>query len=141
MKKILYLAFLMFFAHAIILNLLFGKLDSYSPKYNGDTDHSIHFIIALFYTFIIYTLAIIVGFIEYKMEFEYKELTLFLVYLNCLLQFYFSAFSEYSLLSSPERFDNLSIVIIVIYFVFELFFSFYVVNRLYKSNFSKNNSR
>ena len=133
MKKILYLGFLFFFINAFILNLFFSKLDARVLYYNGDTDNSVHFIVALFFTFIIYILSIIVVFIEYRMEFDYKNVIIFLAYTNVILQFYLTAFSEYRLFSSPERFDELSIIIILTYFVCELIFTFYVIDKLYKS--------
>lgn len=122
----------MFFAQAFILNAFFSRLDARIPNYNGESDHGMHFIVAIFFTFIMYILSIILIFIEYRMEFYYKNVMLFIVYTNCLLQFYFTAFSEYRLFSSPERFDISSRIIILIYFVFELYLTFYVVNRLYK---------
>lgn len=133
MRKILYLTFLFFFINAFILNFFFSQLDARVLHYNGDTDHSMHFIVALFFTFIIYILSIIVVFIEYRMEFAYKNVIAFLAYTNVLLQFYLTAFCEYRLFSSPERFDKLSITIILTYFVSELVFTLYVINKLYKS--------
>lgn len=117
MKKILYLAFLFFFINAFTLSFFFSQLDARVLSYDGDTDHSMHFIVAFFFTFIIYILSIIVIFIEYRMEFAYKNVIVFLAYTNVLIQFYLTAFSEYRLFSSPERFDKLSITIILTYFV------------------------
>ncbi|GAA3784283.1 hypothetical protein GCM10022423_46940 [Flavobacterium ginsengiterrae] len=79
----------------------------------------------------LYILTVIVAVIEYRMKFNYKNIMLFLVFGNCFLGFYLCSFSEYKLFSSPERFNNLSIIIVLIYFAFELALTFYILNKLY----------
>jgi len=132
MRKLITVSFLMFFVHAIVLELIVGGLDEYITKYNGDTDHGIHFMIAFFFTFIFFILSIVLVITEYRMEFDYKNIMLFLVFGNCLLEFYMCCFSQYKLFESPERFDILSILTILIYFIFELFLTFYLVDKMYK---------
>ncbi len=134
MKKILYIAFLLFFVHLFFLEFFFSKLDSYTPKYNGDGDHGMHFLITCFFTFVIFIMIVFLAIIEHKMEFDYKNIMFFLVYANCLLVFYLTAFSEYPFFTNHNRFNIFSKIIILIYFVVELFFSYYIVNRLYRSD-------
>jgi len=133
MRKIISITFLMFFIHSFILEIVVGRLDAYIPKYNGDTDHGMHFIVALFFTAIIYMLSVILIIIEYRMEFNYKGIMLFLVFGNSLLEFFMCSFYEYKLFSSPERFDTTSIIIVLIYFTFELILTYYMINRLYQT--------
>jgi hypothetical protein len=133
MKKILTLSFLMFFVHSFFLEFLFEKFDNYTKHYNGDTDHGMHFIIALFFAFIFFILTIVLVYIEHKMDFFYKSIIFFLSYGNCLLQFYMCSFSEYRLFANSERFNYLSISVILFYFILELYLTFYFINRFYKS--------
>lgn len=132
--KLLYTSFLLFFIHLFFLELFFLELDEYIPKYNGDTDHGMHFLVALFYTFLIFILSIFLLFIEYKIERDYKKSMIFLLYINSFLNFYLAAFSQFPLFSNSKRFDTYSQVIILLYFIFELFLTYYIVNnKIYKS--------
>lgn len=123
----------MFFVHCFILNLFLGRLDKYIPSYNGDSNHGVYVMIAIFFTCIFFSLSIIIILIEKRMLLHYKRIMFFVAYSNCLIDFYVSSLTEYRLFSSPERFDTSSIVAILIYFILELFLTYFVVNSLYKS--------
>lgn len=133
MKKIITTGFLMFFVHFFILMGFFAMLNDYNPKHYEGVSHPIFMIIALYCTIILYILVIILIIIEYMMKFDYKGIMLFLVYGNCFLEFYINSIYQFQLFTRPERYNISSIIIILIYFVFELLLTFYVVNRLYKS--------
>jgi hypothetical protein len=132
--KLLYISFLLFFIHLFVLEFFFLKLDGDVSKHNGDTDYGMHFLVAFFYTFLIFILSILLLFIEYKIERNYKKSMIFLLYINSFLNFHLAAFSQFPLFSNSERFATSSKVIISLYFIFELFITHYIVStKIYKS--------
>lgn len=133
MKKIIVIALLMFFIQFLILVGFFVRLNRYIPNHYEASDHAVYSMIALFFTFIIFILSVILVLIEYWMTSNYKEIMLFLAYSNCFLQFYVNSFFQFQLFTRPEKYNVSAIIIILMYFILELFLTFYVVNRLYKS--------
>lgn len=95
--------------------------------------NGIYFIIALFFSLIIYVITIILVLIEKRTEFNCKNIMMFFVFINCLQEFFFNSILQYQFLKSPERFDISAIISILIYFIFELLLTYYLVNRLYKT--------
>ncbi|GAA3784296.1 hypothetical protein GCM10022423_46960 [Flavobacterium ginsengiterrae] len=134
MKKILSIGCLMFFVHFFILLVFFTRLNVYVPKHYESNDHGIYSIITLFFSFIIYIVSIILVLVEYKMKIGYKWIMLFLMYSNCLLEFYINTFYQFQLFTRPERYNISAIIIILIYFAFELVLTYYVIIKLYKTN-------
>lgn len=67
------------------------------------------------------------------MNTSFKNVILFSLCLHCIFHFCWEAFFEYKLFNDSKSFDKLSIIIILIYFAFELVFTFYVIDKLYKS--------
>lgn len=132
MKKVVHIGLLIFPVHFFILLGFFARLDSYVPKHYEGTVHPIFTAIAMFITFVIYILTIILVIIENRMKFDYRGIMMFLVLGNCFQQFYINSFYQFRLFTRPESYDIIGKVIILLYFVLELFLSFYVVNRLYK---------
>ncbi|MEL1255779.1 hypothetical protein AAEO57_18445 [Flavobacterium sp. DGU38] len=133
MKKIVYIGLLIFLVHFFVLLGFLARLDNYVPKHYEGTGHAIFTAIAMFITFVIYTLTIILVIIENRMKFDYKGIMMFLVLGNCLQQFYINSFYQFRLFTRPESYDTIGKVIILTYFLFELILTFYVINRLYKS--------
>lgn len=130
MKKILNIGLLMFFIQSFIFRGLFTILDSYTPS--GKSGNLMVTTLGFIATIIWCLIIVVVILIEKYAETSFKNIILFLLYVHCLFLFYWEAFFEYHLFNDSKSFDTSSIVIILIYFVFELAFTFYVVNRLYK---------
>lgn len=130
MKKILKLILLMIFVHFFLLEAFFANLETYSASQSG---RSVLLVIDVF----VITLAVI-GVIIIAIYEKYtgriaKIATYLVLYSNCIYLFYWQSNYERQLFTRPERFDTFSIVIILVYFVCELIFTFYVIDKLYKS--------
>lgn len=134
MKKAAILGGLVFFVHGLLFQCFFWGQDKYISDNNGDSDHGIDMFIAIFYTILFFSGIIITIVLEKNKKCKYKYLIFFLVFGNCLLQFYWQSFHQYDLFSSPERFSNFSIILILGYFLFELGFTYYIVDRLYNKS-------
>jgi len=137
MKKILSITFVMFFLHFFILVGFFARLSIHMPKYYQGNDHGLYLTFAFFITIIIYILSIILVFIEYIRKFNYRGLMTFLLYVNCLLQFYMNSYYQFRLFKNPEWYGLSSIIIIITYLIFELIFTFYIIKIMYKSESKK----
>lgn len=133
MKKIICIAFLMFFVHSILLFLILSKLNSSLSERSSTPGNGIVFLIAIFLTTIIYFISLILIFIEKKMEFNYKPIMRFLVCGNCILEFYLNSIVQYQIFNRPDRFNKTAIIFIIFYFVSELFLTYYAINGLYKT--------
>lgn len=132
--RVVYVIFLLFFIHLFTLNFFFSKLCLSVPKNNGMTGEALLFMIAYFFAFVLFILTLILMFIEYKMDFDYKNIMLFLVYSNCFLMFYLANLKRSIFSTSEEYFYLSSKVMILLYFIFELFLTYYIVNnKIYKS--------
>lgn len=131
MRKIVCLIVLMFFVHFLIIGAFFSILDSFRPS--GKSGNIMATALELIVTMISCLIVCIVVLIEKYEKINLKNIIFFLLYLHCLFHFYWEAFFEYKLFNDSKSFDNLSIIIILMYFVCELFFTFYVINKLYKS--------
>lgn len=79
MKKIIHIGFLLFMVHFFVLLGFLARLDNYVPKHYEGTIHPIFTAIAMFITFAIFILTIILVIIENRMKFDYKGIMLFLV--------------------------------------------------------------
>ncbi|OXG02969.1 hypothetical protein SAMN05444146_1245 [Flavobacterium johnsoniae] len=134
MKKIALISFLMFFVHFFILIVLFTRLNAYIPKHYESNDRGIFTLIAFYLTFLLYALSVILVIVEKLMRVKYKWGMYFLLYLNCLSVFCINAFYQYHLFNNPKCFVTSSIVIILIYLLFELMVTFYVTKILYTKN-------
>ncbi|MFZ0599428.1 MAG: hypothetical protein WAM46_20740, partial [Flavobacterium sp.] len=62
-----------------------------------------------------------------------KTATYLILLANCVCLFYWQSIHERQIFTKSERFETSSIAIILSYFVCELIFTFYVINKLYKS--------
>ncbi|MWB96731.1 hypothetical protein GON26_20400 [Flavobacterium sp. GA093] len=133
MKKIIYIGFLMFIIHSFILMGFFTR-NTNIPEYYQGLDRGLYSAIAFSISIIIYIVSIILIILEYQMKTSYKKVMLFLVFGNCLLEFYINLVYQYRFFTKPEWFNTSSKIIILLYFIFELILTFYVVNRLYKSD-------
>jgi hypothetical protein len=140
MKKTFNLVLLMIFIHFFLLESFFAnlKMDVHSSYQSAQSGRAILLVIDFF----VITLAII-GLIIIAVYEKYtgkvaKIATCLIVFSNCICLFYWQSNYEWQLFTRPEWFDTSAIVIILIYFVFELFLTFYVVNRLYKSENTAN---
>lgn len=123
----------MFFIHFFFLLIFLTRLNAYIPKHYESNGHPIYLVIAFFLTILLYSLSIILICLEYYMKFKHKGIMMFLVFGNCILEFYINSFYQFQLYSRPERYDTLAISIILTYFACELIFTFYVIDKLYKS--------
>lgn len=132
MKKIILIGFLMFIIQSFILVGFFAR-NTNIPEYYQGLNRGLYSIIAFSITIILYIISIILVIIEYQMKTNYKKVILFLALGNCLLEFYINLIYQYRFFTKPEWFDTSSIIIILSYFVFELIFTFYLINILYKS--------
>jgi hypothetical protein len=132
--RVVYVIFLLFFIHLFTLNFFFSKLCLSVPKNNGMTGEALLFMISYFFAFVLFILTLILMFIEYKMDFDYKNIMLFLVYSNCFLMFYLANLKHNLFSNTHDCFDLSSKIIISLYFIFELFITHYIVsNKIYKS--------
>ncbi|MFZ0599429.1 MAG: hypothetical protein WAM46_20745 [Flavobacterium sp.] len=130
MKKLLFLEPLLFCIHFFIFRALFTSLDSYTPLDRSGS--LIATIIALFVALFFCLIMLIVVIIEKYRRASLKNTVLVVLYFNCLFHFFWEAFFEYDLFNDQQSFSTSAIITILIYFVFELFLTFYLVNRLYK---------
>jgi hypothetical protein len=85
--------------------------------------------LALFFTIASCCILLIILLIEKIKKLKLKNSILMILFLHCFFLFYWEAFVEYDLFNDSKSFDTLSISIIIFYFIFELFLSFYVVQR------------
>ncbi len=133
MRKIIFLAFLIFFVHSISLFLLLANMNECTSEKSTTPDNGIYSFIAFFCSFIIYLLIIILVILEKLMKSHYKLTMFLLVYINCVIEFYLNSITQYHLFTNSERFNNTAITIIIVYFTFELFLTYYVITRFYKT--------
>jgi len=125
----------MFFVHSISLFLILSKMNALISEDDRTPGRGIYFIIAMAFTTIIYSIVLGIIWIEKQMDIKYKSIVLFLAYGNCLLEFYFNSTLQFQLFERPDRFDHLAIFFILLYFIFELFLTYYIVNnKMYKSD-------
>ena len=139
MKKIIVLIALMFFVQFILFRGLFTACDSFTPS--NTSGNIMLTALALIFTILSCCILFIILLIEKFKKINLKDLTLLILFLHCFLLFYWEAFVEYDLFNDSKSFTVQSIFTIIIYFIFELFLSFYLVNRLYKFNLPKDGSR
>lgn len=132
MKKIMFIGFLMFVIQSFILVGFFAR-NTNIPEYYQGLNRGLYSIIAFSITIILYIVSIILVILEYQMKTDYKKVILFLAFGNCLFEFYINLVYQYRFFTKPEWFDTSSVIIIFSYFVFELIFTFYIINKLYKS--------
>jgi len=99
-------------------------------------NRGLYSIIAFSITIILYIVSITLVILEYQMKTDYKKIILFLAFGNCLLEFYINLIYQYRFFTKPEWFDTSLVIIIFSYFVFELIFTFYIINRLHKSKYN-----
>lgn len=130
MKKTVVFIFFIFFVQFIIFRGLFTSLDSCTPLNTSGNPFAV--VIELITSFITCWTIFVIALIEKSVNTSLKYVFLFLLYLHCIIQFYCIAFYEYNLFHDSQSFDRISKIIILSYFVFELFMTFYLVKRLYK---------
>jgi len=131
MKKIINFGLLAFFIQFFIFRGLFTSLDSYMPQ--NKSGNPLLIVLEIIVTIIVCWIIFILVLIEKAVTTSFKYIYLILLYLHCLFHFCCDAFFEYNLFNDSKSFDTVAIVIILSYFIFELFFTFYVINRMYKS--------
>jgi len=131
MKKLLIFGFLIFFIHFFLFRGLFTSLDSYILE--NTSGNPILIALEVIVTIIICLIIFIIVFIEKVVETNLKYIYIFILYLHCIFHFCCDAFYEYNLFNDSKSFSISSIIIILIYFIFELFLTFYIVNKLYQS--------
>lgn len=130
MKKIIYLVMLMFI-HFFSIGAFFALLDSYRPY--GKSGNIMSTLLAFIITMTSCLILFIIILIEKYFNIRFKNIIISFLCLHCIFHFCWEAFFEYNLFKDSKSFSISSIVIILIYFIFELFLTFYMVNRLYKS--------
>lgn len=135
MKKTIILIALMFFIQFILFRGLFTSFDLFKPS--NTSGNIMLTTLALFFTIASCCILLMILLMEKIKKLELKNLILIILFLHCFLLFYWEAFVEYDLFNDSKSFDTLSISIIIFYFIFELFLSFYVVQRFYKSKEKK----
>jgi predicted permease len=140
MKKIFNLVLLMVFIHFFLLEAFFANLemDVHSSYQSAQSGWAILLVIDVFVIALAITGLIIIAIYEKYTGKMAKIATYLVLFSNCIYLFYWQSTYERQMFTRPERFETSSIVIILIYFVFELFLTFYVINRLYKSEDTAN---
>ena len=134
MKKILILGALLFFIHGFLLQCFFWWQDKYISQNNGDSDHGIYMFLAIFYTILFFLGMFFTIIIEKYRKRQYKNIIFLLVFGNCVFQLYWQSFHQYDLFSSPDRFDNFSIIIILSYFLLELGMTYFLLKKVLCKN-------
>lgn len=131
MKKNITFCLLAFFVHFFMFRGMFTAFDSDTSS--NTSGNSMATVLELIVTIASCLLVFFVIIIEKYQHVNFKNLIIFLLSLHCFFHFYWVAFFEYNLFNDSESFDTSSKVIILLYFVFELFLTYYVVNKLYNS--------
>lgn len=131
MKKNIIILILIFFVQYFLLEAFFVRLDAYTPwnKTGNPMASALSFIFTIFSCVIMF----VVLALEKLNKTQFKKIVLFILFVHCVLHFFWEAFFEYNLFTDSESFDISSVIIILTYFLFELILTFYVINRLYKS--------
>ena len=120
----------MIFVHFFLLEAFFANLETYSPSQSG---RSVLLVIDVFVITLAVIGVIIIAIYENYTGRMAKIATYLVLYSNCIYLFYWQSNYERQLFTRPDRFDTSSIVIILVYFVCELIFTFHIINKLYKS--------
>lgn len=131
MKKIVIFSFLIFFIQFFIFRGLFTSLDSYTPE--NTSGNPILIALEIIFSIIVCFIIFIIVLIEKTVRTSLKYIYIFVLCLHCIFHFCCDAFYEYDLFNDSKSFNTSAIVIILIYFAFELFLTIYIVDRLYKS--------
>lgn len=137
MKKVIKLIILMIFTHFFLLEALFANLEINDPHNSTQSGWAILLVIDVFIVILSTISLVIIGIYENYTHISAKIATYLIVFSNCICLFYWQSIHERQIFTRPERFDTFSKIIILIYFVFELVFTFYVIDKLYKSKEEK----
>lgn len=141
MGKIFKLILLMIFVHFFLLEAFFANLEIDAPNESTHSGSAILLVIDVFViilsTIFLLIIEIYEKYTKKKAKKKAKIATYLILLSNCIYLFYWQSIQERQIFTRSERFDNSSIVIISIYFVFELFFTFYFINKWYKSGEEK----
>lgn len=129
MKKIFIIQLLMFFIHFLIFRGMFTAFDSDTSS--NTSGNSMATVLELLITIGSCFLVFLIIIIEKYHQANFKNLIIFLLFLHCFFHFYWVAFFEYKLFNDLNSFDVTTIIIILGYFIFELFLTFHVVNIFY----------
>ncbi len=124
----------MFFLHFFILESLFASVEL---NKNIQSGRAILIAIDIFIIFLAIIALIIITIYERYTGRRAKTATYLVVLSNCICLFYWQSNYERQMFTRPDRFDISSIIIILLYFALELFLTFYIVNRLYRSKILK----
>lgn len=124
------IVFLMFFAHFFLLESFFASLELYVENQSG---RAILLVIDFFIIICAIAFLIMIEIYEKSTSKKAKIATYFVVFSNCISLFYWQSNYERQIFTRTERFDTSSIAIILIYFIFELLLTYYLISRLYKS--------
>lgn len=137
MGKIFKLILLMIFVHFFLLEAFFANLEIDNPNESTHSGSAILLVIDIFVIIISTIFLFIIELYEKYTKKKAKIATYLILLCNCVYLFYWQSIQERQIFTRSERFDNSSIVIILTYFVCELIFTFYVIDKLYKSKEEK----
>ncbi|OXA94902.1 hypothetical protein SAMN06265346_102238 [Flavobacterium hercynium] len=132
MNKFFVFGFLILFINFFFFRGLFSSLDSYTPNNTSGNPFAVFLAIAVTILFLVIVCMLLL--IEKVMEVNLKNTLLCILLFHCLFHFVLDSFFEYDLFHDTKSFSLSAIIIILIYFIVELFLTFYLVSKMYKSS-------